>query len=236
MRTALIFSGSTSWTCPEPTAVEPAAAADPAAPVDPLAPPCSPDVVIAADSGWYEARRRGLVPDELHGDLDSVLDDDVEEAVRLGVGIHRYPTDKDATDLELALDRAVGLGAERLVVIGPGGGRLDHQLGELLLLASEKYAHLEVDARLGGSSVHPVRGGPRTISGRRGTSVSIVPIAGPATVSTTGLRWPLVAEQLDPGSTRGISNEFEGDIATVGTDRGVVLVVVPFDEPLGTQQ
>ncbi len=57
--------------------------------------------------------------------------------------------------------------------------------------------------------------------------MSIVPLAGPATVTTTGLRWALVGEQLDPGSTRGISNEFEQDTATVGTEHGVVLVVVP---------
>ncbi len=238
MRTALIFSGSSTWTRRETPAPETPAPETPApeAPAPGAAPPWPADVVIAADSGWYEARRLGIVPDELHGDLDSVLDVDVDEAARLGVEIHRHPTDKDATDLELALDRAVVLGAERLLVVGPGGGRLDHQVGELLLLASEKYAEVVVEARLGGSTVHPVRGGPRQISGRAGASLSIVPIAGPATVSTTGLRWPLVAEQLDPGSTRGISNEFDGDIATVGTDRGVVLVVVPFDDRLGTQQ
>ena len=229
MRTALIFSGSSSWTRREP------AAPDTAAP-DTAGLPWPADVVIAADSGWYEARRLGVLPDELHGDLDSVLEPDVDEAARLGVDVHRYPTDKDATDLELALDRAVALGAERLVVVGPGGGRLDHQLGELLLLASEKYAAVVVEARLGGSVVHPVRGGPRTVSGRAGASVSIVPIAGPATVSTTGLRWPLVAEQLDPGSTRGISNEFEHDTATVGTEHGVVLVVVPPVDTLPTER
>ena len=143
--------------------------------------------------------------------------------------MHRYPTDKDATDLELALDRAVLLGAERLVVVGPGGGRLDHQLGELLLLASPKYSDVVIEARLGGSSIHPVRGGPREISGQVGAPLSIIPIAGPATVTTTGLRWPLAAERLDPGSTRGISNEFEQHIATVAAEHGVVLVVVPPD-------
>ena len=239
MRTALIFSGSSTWTRRDPTAIETAPPETPAtgtAAPGTAVPPWPADVTIAADSGWYEALRLGIVPDELHGDLDSVLDVDVDEAARLGVEIHRYPTDKDATDLELALDRAVALGAERLLVVGPGGGRLDHQLGELLLLASEKYAELVVEARLGGSTVHAVRGGPRPIPGRAGASVSIVPIAGPATVSTTGMRWPLVAEQLDPGSTRGISNEFDGDTATVGTERGVVLVVVPFDDQLGTQE
>ena len=215
MRTALIFSGSSTWTRPGPTADGPAT------------PPCDADVVIAADSGWYEARCVGVVPDELLGDLDSVLDEDVAEAERLGVEVHRFPTDKDATDLELALDRALAHGVERIVVVGPGGGRLDHQLGELLLLASAKYAHVTIEARLGGSIVHPVRGTPRRITGPPGSTVSIVPIAGPATVTTTGLRWPLAGERLDPGSTRGISNELEQDSATVCAGHGVVLVVVP---------
>ncbi len=222
MRSALIFSGSSERTRPLPdTGGSPVGGT---CPLDVVA-----DVVIAADSGWYEARHLGLVPDELHGDLDSVLEVDVEHATRLGVAVHRYPADKDSTDLELALDRAVALGAERIVVVGAGGGRLDHQLGELLLLASPKYDRVVLEARLGGSIVHPVRGGPRSITGPPGSTVSIVPIAGPATVTTTGLRWPLRGEQLEPGSTRGISNELDAPVATVATSDGVVLVVVPAD-------
>jgi len=219
MRTALIFSGSSTLQRREPTDD-----------LDGTVPDLAFDVVLAADSGWYEARRRGIVPDELIGDLDSVLPEDVDDAVRLGVDVRRFPADKDATDLELALDRVVELCAEHVVVMGRGGGRLDHQLGELLLLGSPRFAELVIEARLGGTTVHPVRGGPRTIRGRPGLTLSIVPIAGPATVTTTGLRWPLAGEQLDPGSTRGISNEFELDTATVGTEHGGVLVVVPEEE------
>lgn len=232
MRTALIFSGSSTWQRRDPI-VEPDTTITPG-PADPAGAAAvglpSPDLVIAADSGWYTARCHGIVPHELIGDLDSIGPDDIDEAIRLGVEVHRFPSDKDATDLELAVDRAVAQGAEHVVVIGPGGGRLDHQLGELLLLASPRLADLVIDARLGRAWVHRVRGGPRTIRGRPGAGLSILAIAGPATVTTTGLRWQLSAEQLDPGSTRGISNEFEHDTATVGTEHGTVLVIVPEEE------
>lgn len=219
MSTALVFSGSS--TDPEPM-TEPS--------VVRLLGTLEVSFVIAADSGLRSARRYGVTVDALVGDLDSLEPDEVDAARSAGVVVHEHPTDKDATDLELALDLALDAGATDVVVVGAGGGRLDHQLGELMLLGSQRYSGVVIEARLGGSRIHPVRGGPRSIVGRAGWTLSILPVGGPATVVTTGLRWPLRAERLDPGSTRGISNIFDDDTATVGTDSGCVLVIVPEQE------
>jgi hypothetical protein len=43
-------------------------------------------------------------------------------------------------------------------VLGGALGRVDHLLGELLLLAAERYAGVRVDAQLGAAAVHVVRG------------------------------------------------------------------------------
>ena len=92
--------------------------------------------VIAADSGLHHAERLGLAVDLVVGDMDSVDAAVLDEAVRNGSAIQRHPTDKDHTDLELAIDAALGLGTERILVVGSHAGRLDHLLGSMGLLAA----------------------------------------------------------------------------------------------------
>jgi thiamine pyrophosphokinase len=141
--------------------------------------------------------------------------------------VERHPAAKDATDLELALDGAVALGARRILVVGDGGGRLDHLLGALLLLGHERYAGIEVDALLGRAEAHVVRG-VRRLEGEPGELVSLLALHGPAEgVATEGLRYPLRGETIDPGSSRGISNVFARPTATVAVERGVLLAVRP---------
>jgi thiamine pyrophosphokinase len=62
-------------------------------------------LVIAADGGLRHAARLGLAPDLLVGDLDSVAPTDLDAYP--GLPVERHPTDKDALDLELALDAAL---------------------------------------------------------------------------------------------------------------------------------
>src|SRR4051812_23931915 len=90
-------------------------------------------LVIAADSGVGHALALGLTVDLVIGDLDSAAPDDVERAIAAGARVDRHPADKDATDLELALDAARELGATEITVLGAGGGRLDHLLANLLV-------------------------------------------------------------------------------------------------------
>ena len=92
----------------------------------------------------------------------------VEAADAAGTTVDRHPAEKDATDLELALDAAVARGARRVVVVDGGGDRLDHLLGNLLLLASPAFAGVAVEAFCGTARIAVARGGdpPVTISGR----------------------------------------------------------------------
>jgi thiamine pyrophosphokinase len=198
----------------------------------PLRPDLAPIVecathVLAADGGLAHAFELGLDPGAVIGDLDSASPEDVEAASRRGVQIARHPTAKDATDLELALDEALALAPSRVLVLLDGGGRLDHLLSALLLLGSERYAGVQLDAQVGGALVHVVRG-EREIEGSAGETLSLLALHGPGIgVTTTGLVYPLADETLEPGSSRGVSNVFAADKAHVQLRRGVLLVVRP---------
>ena len=185
--------------------------------------------VIAADSGLHGARALGLRVDLLVGDLDSVDPASVGDTP-----VQRHPVAKDATDLELAIDAAIGLGANHVVVIGGigsrpvGDGRLDHLIGELLLLGAPRAATIE--AWIGTASIGVLHGpGALAVGGNDGETVTLLPLHGSARgIRTNGLRFPLQSEDLHAGTTRGLSNERLAGPASVELASGTLLVIRPF--------
>lgn len=183
--------------------------------------------VIAADKGLEHARALGLEVAIAVGDFDSVSPEALAAAEAAGTRIERYPAEKDATDLELALDRAFTLRAERILVLAGGGRRLDHLLATLLLLGAPRYAGVQLDAFIGGARVYVIRG-ERAIDGTPGGLLSLFALHGPATeVRTEGLAYPLAGETLEPGSSRGVSNLFAAETALISVVEGVLLAVLP---------
>ena len=189
-----------------------------------------PDLVVAVDSGLHLAELSGWAVDRVVGDMDSVDPRLLAAAEHRGAAVERHPVDKDATDLELALDGLLGVGIDSVVVIGSPGGRLDHLMGGLLTVCAARYAPLSLRAWLGPTLVVPVHDHER-IEARVGDMVSLIAVHGPAVgVRTEGLRWALSGEQLEPGSSRGLSNEMAAELAEVSVDDGCVAVVVPEEE------
>jgi thiamine pyrophosphokinase len=191
--------------------------------------PALPDAraVVAADGGLERAQALRLRVDAVVGDFDSVDGAAVEAARAAGARVERHPEDKDATDLELALGEALSYAPRRVLVVGGGDGRLDHLLGAVLALASPRLAEVEVDAVLGPARLHVVRA-ERTLTGEEGELVSLLPVGGPAEgVVTSGLRYPLAGETLEPGSSRGVSNVFAAREARISLERGVLLAIRP---------
>jgi thiamine pyrophosphokinase len=183
--------------------------------------------VIAADRGLEHAQALGLEVATAVGDFDSASPEAVAVAERAGTRVERHPPEKDATDLELALDAAIDLDPTRILVLAGRGGRLDHELSALLLLAAERYANAEVDAHVGDARIHVVRS-ERELAGVPGELLTLLPAHGAAhSVRTDGLVYPLRGETLEPGSTRGVSNVFAARSARVTLEHGVLLAIRP---------
>ena len=180
--------------------------------------------VVAADSGLDQANRLQIRPDLVIGDMDSVTTEALAEAVAAGIKIERHPTDKDATDLELAINAASAAGYQRATIIGGTGGRMAHTIANAMLLIPERdieldwlTSHARITAlRTNQTGAYPVSDGPL---------LSVLAVGGPATCLSTGLRWPLDGAPLVSGSTRGISNEILGDAATIQITSGQALII-----------
>ena len=183
--------------------------------------------VVAADSGVDRALALGLRVEVAVGDFDSVTAGGLEAARAAGARIERHSPEKDATDLELALDVAAALLPRRILVLGSDGGRLDHLLSTLLLLGADRFAPYEIDATLGAATAHVIRG-KRRLAGEVGELISLFALHGPASgVTTDGLQFPLRGETLESGSSRGVSNVFASPEARIELEHGVLLAVRP---------
>lgn len=182
--------------------------------------------IVAADSGLELARSLDWSVDVLVGDLDSLDPSLVAMADELAGEVRRHPVDKDFSDLELALAVAVERGPARVLVVGLEGGRPDHALANLLVAASPDFAELDLELVLDRGRAWVVHS---HLAGRQeaGRTISILPVHGPAEVSVSGVRWPLVGEVLNPGSTRGLSNETTGGAFELHVHAGTVLCILP---------
>jgi thiamine pyrophosphokinase len=191
--------------------------------------------VIAADSGVATAFELGLRVDELIGDLDSASSEQLARVIDSGGTVHRHPEAKDATDLELALAAAITQEPppRRVIVLGGAGGRMDHLLAGVLLLASPSWAGADstrthVEAWLGQAKVTVIRNRAVLEASAPGELVSLVAVGGVAHgVTASGLLYELRGGDLTPGTSLGVSNEFVQTRATVAVSDGVVLAVQP---------
>ena len=193
------------------------------------------DFVVAADGGARHAAGFGLHIDVWVGDGDSVDAEQLAALDATGTQIHRVPSDKDQTDSELAVGRAIDAGVKRVVMLGAlGGPRLDHGLANLDMLASGRLGAVDAvlydvrGARISLISAPDHAGLPvtRSFTGRIGDVLSLLPVGGPARgVTTRGLRYRLASEDLLPGRSRGVSNVRTAAVAVVGLDSGRLLVI-----------
>jgi thiamine pyrophosphokinase len=185
----------------------------------------SASLVVAADGGARHAAPLGLPLHQVVGDFDSLSAADADELEAAGVTVTRFPTNKDATDTELALLAALDAGATEIALLCTWGGRSDHAIGTLALLAHPRCDAAAVVILDEQTRTQLLRSGAGlTLRGTPGRIISITPWGGDATVSATGVRWPLDAAVLVAGSTRGISNVATATESIITAHNGAVLV------------
>jgi thiamine pyrophosphokinase len=184
------------------------------------------DYVVAADSGYDHAVEFDITVDLLVGDLDSISHSGLAHALKLGVEIDEYPSDKDDTDLELAMRAAIASGASSVAIHGGEGGRLAHLLGIALSTSHQGLAEVDVAWHTDTGIVRAAT--PQrsvTLSADVGETITLLPVGDAHGVTTSGLRWPLAGATLDRGATRGVSNVAMKDQIHIEVGEGAVLVI-----------
>jgi thiamine pyrophosphokinase len=181
-------------------------------------------LVCAADSGLDTLIAWGHRPDIVVGDMDSMADPSRLSMFPLA-RIIRASRDKDLTDTEMGLEALAAAGADRIVLAGGGGGRLDHLLAIRALF--ERNSLRPAEWHTAHEAVFLVREGEaRGLEAERGALVSVFPLAeGASGMASAGLKWPLGGLAWGPGGC-GVSNVALEGRFEVSAGKGDLLVVI----------
>lgn len=185
------------------------------------------DFIIAADGGAHHCIDLGLTPDVIIGDFDSLDPDNLTGFQQAGVELIKFPTEKDETDLELALQLALDRGLFDVLIVAALGDRWDMSIANILLLAKPILSRLKIRLLTGSQELFLIRGGDQVeIPSKVGSRLSLIPLAGDAYgISTQGLEYSLLDETLYFGSSRGVSNILSQDSAQIKLTDGLLLCI-----------
>lgn len=182
--------------------------------------------VVAVDAGAEALAAAGVVPDLVVGDMDSVRAETLVALARKGARLERHPSAKRDTDAALALRHLQD--CDEILFLGPGGGRPDHALANLHLLAAaaERARASAVDADARTWVVTPER--PVELGLARGAILSAIPFD-PVVEGVTyeGLEYPLQDAIMRAGDPYGLSNVCVAPAQRVRVSRGRLLLVAP---------
>lgn len=184
------------------------------------------DLLIAADGGARHCLERAVRPAYVVGDLDSLDTGQIATLESWGSQLVRFPSRKDQTDLELALDLAQSLNCSEVLILGALGARWDQTIANILLPAA--WPALNVSLVDVDQEIHLLRSGHQiSLTGHPGDTVSLIPLTTHASgIQTHNLEYPLDGEELRFGSTRGISNVLTASPAIVQLEEGLLLCIV----------
>ncbi|MDR2182920.1 MAG: thiamine diphosphokinase [Clostridiales bacterium] len=183
------------------------------------------DFVICCDGGARYAAKLGIAAHLIVGDLDSLNEGDKAGFVRQNVEFEEYHTEKNATDLELAVSAALQRNPDEIVILGGFGGRADHFLGNIQTLVMATKADTKAFLASRTTKIFVIDKFAE-IPREDYDFISLVPLEAEAKgITTTGLKYPLCSEALRIGTTVGISNEFVDFVATVAVDEGLLLAI-----------
>ena len=183
------------------------------------------DLVICADGGAGNALALGFDPHLVVGDMDSMGTELRERLEKRGCRFVEHPSRKDEIDSELAVKLALAEGATELVMLAALGGRVDHTLANVMLLAIPELSHIKARVIDGNQELLLVRD-EIVLEGYVGDVVSLLPIAGDVLgVHTEGLEYALSDGTLRFGAARGVSNVLVSSRAKIIIGDGLLLLV-----------
>ncbi len=188
------------------------------------------DIIIAADGGYDHLKRINIIPDLLIGDLDSLADGVV---LPENVEVLRYNSDKDDTDIFLAAKHAVSLGFRTIVFFGCLGGRFDHSLANVQMLAWLTREGVKAFLCSQTQIITALKDLALNFSERNKGYISVFAYTAEATgVNLNGFKYCLENASLSALVPVGVSNEFIGKTGKISVENGILILVWQNNIPL----
>jgi len=188
------------------------------------APPGPDDLVIAADGGYAHILKYRLPVHMIIGDFDS-LPDPPEN-----IPLVRLPKEKDDTDMAVAIRYGLEAGYSVFRIYGGCGGRIEHTLANIQLLAALAQQGEQGFLFDGKTVMTAIHNGAIAFSERATGYISVFAYSETAFgVRVKGLKYPLNDAVLRGTRPLGVSNEFIGKTSEISVSEGTLIVVFPAD-------
>ncbi len=183
---------------------------------------------IGVDAGVMTLLGLGIEPVEAVGDFDSVTDEEYEKIRSAFPSLERSPSEKDESDTELALKKAMDYRPETVIVTGVTGGRLDHYLAALHIVFAyqRSFPHVDFMVLNKQNRIRFMEPGTHQLKAdREFTYVSFYPFSEEVSGFTIeGFKYPVKDERIPFGSTRFTSNELTEDGTIAFTDGHLIVI------------
>lgn len=180
--------------------------------------------VYCIDGGTKAAYRKSIKPVCIIGDLDSSENEIIDYFSSKKVKIISFPSEKNESDFELGLKIISDNGYKEIVVIGGNGGRIDHTLLNIFLAAKYIKKGLNISFITQNEKIEFITG-KKEIMNCKGKTVSLISTEDCEGVTLGGFKYPLKNGNVCFGSTLGLSNIIEEEIATVEIKKGFLIVI-----------
>lgn len=187
------------------------------------------EILICADGGGDCLYEYSILPDYLVGDFDSISKEAMEYFRKKLENIDTYPSEKNSTDSEICVEKALSLGVDEIIMLGFTGSRLDHVLGNLGLL--QKCMLLGIKGAIADDNNYINISNKSLAIKRRGMKYLSLQAYSDVVddLTITGAKYPLDKYTLLRGDPRTISNEFINDEVCINFSSGTLLIIQSMD-------
>ncbi|MBU3091603.1 thiamine diphosphokinase [Clostridium sp. CM028] len=185
--------------------------------------------LIGADSGANCLYDYNINPHLLVGDFDSIDKEALDYFKKNNSIIDIYPTEKDFTDTEIAVKKALKMKPNEIVLLGCTGSRVDHLLGNIGMLKSCLENGVSACIKDENNNIRLIDAGT-SLSGTVGDIFSVQSY-GDEIIGLTikGAKYPLNNYNLKIGQSITISNEFAGPQVQLKFKSGTLMIILSSD-------
>lgn len=183
------------------------------------------DFVIGVDRAAWWLMQHNIISDIAIGDFDSCTKEELS-AIKAHISdVRKFNSNKDETDLELAVDAAVAVHPRYVTIYGAIGSRMDHTIANIFLL--KKLHDLNINGLLidQTNKVKLAFGTTVILKDIKYRYISILPFSNECMYDISGCTYSGLGIYLRKGDTRGISNEIIGSSAEIIVSKGIALVI-----------
>lgn len=182
--------------------------------------PESDDLVIAADGGYTYFKKANITPDIIIGDFDSLGEiPDAENIIKLN------PV-KDITDMDAAVKLGIDRGYTEFHLYGACGGRIDHTIANIQLVASLAEKEFKAYIHSGSTVITAIHNESLEFDSSCSGYISVFSHSDKCMgVYLRGLKYTLENAELSNNFPLGVSNEFIGTESEISVKTGTAIII-----------